>query len=90
MDGQRLDQWLWHARFAKTRALCARLVAGRKVRLNGRRVEKPAQPVRIGDVLTLSVGGAVRVVRVAGFGTRRGPASEATLLYEDLSGPEAT
>ncbi|ESR24118.1 RNA-binding S4 domain-containing protein [Lutibaculum baratangense] len=87
--GQRLDLWLWHARVARTRSACAALVAGGKVRVNGLRVEKPARPVRAGDVVTLSVGGA-RVIKVLGFAERRGSPADARLLYEELSGPEAT
>lgn len=55
------------------------------VRVNGERVIKPARMVIIGDVLTFSQGRTVRVVRVEGLAGRRGPASEARVLYEDLS-----
>ena len=68
--------------------LAARLVGEGSVRLNGVRVAKPAQQVAPGDVLTFVQGRAVRVVRVAAPGTRRGPAPEAQALYEDLT-PEA-
>ena len=47
---QRLDKWLWFARFAKTRSMAAKLVAEGHVRLNGHRVETPAKPVGPGDV----------------------------------------
>ncbi|HPD92094.1 MAG: RNA-binding S4 domain-containing protein [Rhodobacter sp.] len=85
----RLDKWLWHARFFKSRSLAAAACAG-PMRLNGQPVAKPAQPVRAGDVLTFVQGRVVRVVRVLAPGTRRGPASEAQALYEDLSPPGAT
>ena len=81
----RLDKWLWHARFFKTRALAARVVAGGKVRINGRRVHKPAASVVAGDVLTFVAGERVRVVRVRAPGLRRGPAAQARSLYDDLS-----
>jgi ribosome-associated heat shock protein Hsp15 len=55
------------------------------VRLNGERVVKPARTVTVGDVLTFSQGRAVRIIRVAAIGERRGPASEARQLYVDLS-----
>jgi len=80
----RLDKWLWQARFVKTRSLAARLVADGKVRLNSARVVKPAHPVGPGDTLTVVMGRGVRVVRVSALGTRRGPASEAQLLYEEI------
>ena len=53
--------------------------------MNGERVAKPARSVGVGDVLTFSQGERIRVVRIAGIGTRRGPAPEARMLYEDLS-----
>lgn len=83
----RVDKWLWHARFAKSRSVAADLVTGGHVRINGRKVGKPAQPVGPGDVLTLAVGDRVWVVRMLTPGQRRGPASEAQTLYEDLTEP---
>lgn len=84
-DWQRLDLWLWCARLAKTRAECARLVAGGAVRLNRQPTEKAHARLRIGDVLTLALQGRVRVWRVVALATRRGPPAEARTLYEDLS-----
>ncbi|WP_116597515.1 RNA-binding S4 domain-containing protein [Primorskyibacter marinus] len=83
----RVDKWLWHARFFKTRSLAAKTVTGGAVRLNGTRLAKSAVLVGSGDVLTFAKGDRVCVVRVLEIGTRRGPASEAQALYEDLSPP---
>ena len=83
----RLDKWLWHARFFKTRSLAARVVASGAVRLNGNRVGKPAALVRPGDALTFPQGDRIRVVVILAPGTRRGPAPEAQALYEDRSPP---
>ncbi|MEM9910884.1 MAG: RNA-binding S4 domain-containing protein [Pseudomonadota bacterium] len=77
----RLDKWMWHARFFKTRALSAKLVSSGKVRVNSRRVSKPATFVGQNDVLTFPQAGSVRVVRITALGERRGPASEAQQLY---------
>ena len=85
----RLDKWLWQARLCKTRGLAARLVADGAVRVNAVRVLKPATPLRVGDGVTFAHGGAVRVLRVRELGVRRGPASEARELYEDLTEPPA-
>jgi len=85
----RLDKWLWHARFFKSRGLAGEAASSGGLRLNGARVEKAAQPVRPGDVLTFPKAGHIRVIRVEAIGTRRGPASEAATLYTDLSPPEA-
>lgn len=81
----RLDKWLWHARFCKTRGVAARLVATGAVRLNSAPVLKPAHPVRVGDGLAFAQGAAVRVVRVRGLGARRGPAGEARQLYDEVA-----
>lgn len=82
---QRLDKWLWQARFFKTRSLAAKQVAEGRCRVNGTRVAKPATTVGAGDVLTFVQGRRVRVVRVSGLPARRGPAAEAQGHYEDLS-----
>lgn len=81
----RLDKWLWHARFFKSRSLAAGVVSGGKVRVDGTSVSKPARVVRPGQVLTFTQADRVRVVRIEAIGTRRGPASEAQTLYHDLS-----
>lgn len=80
----RLDKYLWHARFFKTRTQAAAFVERGRLRLDGTPVARPHQPVRVGAVLTFPLGARVRVVRVLALGERRGPASEARLLYEDV------
>jgi ribosome-associated heat shock protein Hsp15 len=81
----RVDKWLWHARFFKTRSLAAKQVGAGHVRLNGVKISKPAQNVTRGDVLTFPQGNLVRVVRVEAPGERRGPAPEAQALYFDMT-----
>lgn len=88
--GLRLDKWLWHARFFKTRGLAAQVVERRRVRINQAVVTKAHYRVRPGDVLTFPQGGRVRVVRVVAIAERRGPASAARTLYEDLLASEIT
>lgn len=83
-DGLRLDKWLWQARFAKTRSLAARMIEDGDALLGGRAV-KPAQLARIGDRVQLRLGRAERVVEIRALGARRGPASEARLLYEEIA-----
>lgn len=82
---QRLDKWLFQARFFKTRGLAAKQVSGGHVRVNGNRAGKSAQGVGPGDVLTFVQARQVRVVRIEALGDRRGPASEAQALYVDMS-----
>jgi ribosome-associated heat shock protein Hsp15 len=81
----RLDKWLWHARFFKSRSIAAGIVSAGKVRVGGNPVSKPARAVGAGDVLTFVQADQTRVVRILDCGTRRGPAPEAQALYEDLS-----
>jgi ribosome-associated heat shock protein Hsp15 len=80
----RIDKWLFHARFARSRGRAAALISDGCVRLNRKRVEKPATTLAPGDILTLVIGARVRALEIAALGTRRGPASEACLLYRDL------
>ncbi len=82
--GLRLDKWLWHARFVRHRELAADLVAARRLRLNEQLVTKTHQLVRPGDVLVLTEPSRLRVLRVQALGERRGPATEARRLYEEL------
>lgn len=83
-DRQRLDKWLWFARFARTRGLAARLVEDGHVRVDGRRIANPSHGLKSGDVLTLALPHATLVVRLLDLGARRGPYEQARLLYEDL------
>ena len=86
----RLDKWLWFARFFKTRANATRSIAGGRFRLDGAVMNKPHRSALPGQVLTFIQGERVRVVKIIMLGTRRGPASEAISLYEDLSPPVET
>ncbi|SMD05993.1 heat shock protein Hsp15 [Fulvimarina manganoxydans] len=89
-SAQRIDKWLVFARIVKTRSIAQKLVEGRKVRLNRDKIDNPARNLRVGDVLTVSYGGRVRVLKVEGFAERRGPPGEAQGLYVDLSPDIAT
>lgn len=84
----RLDKWLWHARFFKSRSLAAAYCAEGRLRLNRRHIDRASAPVRVGDVLTFPLGNAIRVVRVLALGTRRGPPAEARALYAEISAAE--
>ena len=79
-DNHRLDKWLWHTRFYKTRSLATAAINGGKVHLNAERV-KPAHRVRIGDRLSLSLQGMVAEFEILGLPSRRGPAAEAQAQY---------
>lgn len=79
----RLDKWLWAARFYKTRAIAADAVDGGKVHLNGDRVKR-AKGVRVGDEVQIRSGPFGQRVVVRATSDRRGPASVAAELYEEL------
>lgn len=85
--GLRLDKWLWHARFFKSRTLAAKRITEGVMRVNRQRIRKANHQVRPGDVLTFTLGPHVRVIRVEVLGERRGPATEARTLYTDLDPP---
>src|SRR3546814_16878782 len=74
--GQRLDKWLWCARFFKSRSLANALLAAGRLRLSGAVVGKAHQKVRVGDVLTFPQGAHVRVVKAMSLAGGRGPAPE--------------
>jgi ribosome-associated heat shock protein Hsp15 len=82
IDNQRLDKWLWQARFYKTRSLATAAINGGKVHLNAERV-KPAHRVRIGDSLSLSLQGIVAEFAVLALPLRRGPAAEAQACFAE-------
>ena len=84
MSLTRLDKWLFHARFYRTRPLAQAATAAGRVRLNGIRVEKPGHALKPGDVLTLGKGGQVIAVKVLALSERHGPASVARTLYQVL------
>jgi ribosome-associated heat shock protein Hsp15 len=82
---QRLDKFLFFARFCKTRAIATALIEKGSVRINRLPTEKPHAKLRPNDVLTLPLPQGVKVVRVKTLATRRGPATEASHLYEELA-----
>jgi len=85
---QRVDVWLWYARFYKTRSLASKMVRGGKVRINGNICKKPSTLVSQFDVLTFSRADQILIAKIIDIGMRRGPAPEAQLLYEDLTPPK--
>ena len=86
-ESLRVDKWLWYARFFKTRSLATKICNAGKLRSSGENVSKAHHKVKPGDVLTFHQGRHVRVVKVVALAKRRGPASEAEALYEDLKPP---
>jgi len=89
-DAQRLDKWLWFARFFKSRTSAGKACNNAKVRINGQIAAKASATVKVDDVLTFPRGHYIRVIRILDLGRRRGPAPEAQILYEDLAPPQSS
>jgi ribosome-associated heat shock protein Hsp15 len=81
---QRLDQWLWCARFLRQRVECARLAAEGGLRINRQPTDKAHARLRVGDVITLPLHGRVRVIEVLALALRRGPPEAARGLYREV------
>jgi ribosome-associated heat shock protein Hsp15 len=87
----RLDRYLFFIRLVKSRTLAQGLIEQGHVRIDGKRVEKPSEEVRVGSVIALPLHGQVRILRVTSLPARRGPAAEARLAYEEIDvNPAAT
>lgn len=84
---ERLDRFLFFARAVKSRTLAQKIIETGAIRVNSERTERTDHKVGAGDVLTMSLHGKILVWRILDPGTRRGPASEAQGLYEDISPP---
>jgi ribosome-associated heat shock protein Hsp15 len=86
LQRQRIDRWLWHARFVRTRDAAAAITEAGYIRVNGARVNAPGRMIRTGDVITIALDRGVRVVRVTGFAEQRGPPQTVAALYQDVEG----
>jgi len=88
VDSVRVDKWLWAVRVFKTRSLATSACDGGKVDVNDQSV-KPAKNVRAGDVVKITLPqGRRRILKVVALDERRGSATVARALYEDLTPPE--
>ena len=83
----RLDKWLWHARFFKTRGGAGTYTGAGNVRVNSVRQTRSSARIRVGDTLTFALHGHVRVIEIIALSVRRGPAVEARALYHDHEPP---
>lgn len=84
-ERQRLDRWIWHARVVRSREAAADLVRAGHVRVDGARMTSPGHAVRAGQVLTVALDSKVRVLRVIAFAERRGDATSALALFEEIT-----
>ena len=84
---ERLDRFLFFSRAVKSRTLAQKIIESGAIRVNSEKTERTDYKVGAGDVLTMSLNNRIVVWRILDCGTRRGPASEAQTLYEDMSPP---
>jgi ribosome-associated heat shock protein Hsp15 len=84
----RLDKWLWAARFFKTRAIAVEAIDGGRVSVNGERAKR-SKLVQEGMEVRVRIGPYETIVEVRDISARRGPASEAQLLYEETAESKA-
>ena len=80
----RIDRYLHCIRLVKSRTLAQALIDTGYVRINGKRVEKVSEAVRVGSTIAIPLHDRLRVLRVVALPERRGPASEARACYEEL------
>ena len=80
----RIDRFLFFIRLVKSRTLAQAVIDSGYVRIDGKRVEKPSEEVRVGSTVALPLREKVRVLRVLGLPDRRGPAPEARACYREL------
>lgn len=86
----RIDRFLHCIRLVKSRTLAQTVVETGHVRIDGKRVEKSSEEVRIGSVIALPLRDRVRILKVLALPDRRGPASEARSCYEELGPKQLT
>ena len=80
----RIDRFLFSIRLVKSRTLAQAIIEEGHVRIDGKRVEKPSEEVRVDSVVALPLQGEVRVLRVLSLPQRRGPAPEARACYREV------
>ncbi len=80
----RIDRFLFFVRLTKTRTLAQSVIEQGHLRIDGKRVAKPSEEVRVGSVLAMPLHDRVRIIRVLALPARRGPAAEAQSHYEDI------
>jgi ribosome-associated heat shock protein Hsp15 len=80
----RIDLLMVRLRLTKSRSLAQARIAEAHMRCNGQRVTRADHKVEAGDILTMPLGQAVRVIEILALPERRGPAAEAQACYRVL------
>ena len=84
----RIDRYLHCIRLVKSRTLAQAVIGQGRMRVDGKRVVKPSEAVRVGSIIALPLHDRVRILRVLALPEHRGPASEARCAYEEIGAPE--
>ena len=84
LERLRIDKWLWAARFYKTRSLASEAIKGGKIHHQGCRA-KPSKELQVGDELVVKQGYVEKTVIVQALSDKRGPASQAAMLYQETT-----
>lgn len=82
----RIDRYLYCIRLVKSRTLAQVLVEAGHVRIDGKRILKPSEPVKLGSIIALPLRGSVRIIEVIAHPDRRGSPSEARCAYREIDG----
>ena len=86
-DTARVDAWLWGIRIFKTRSAATASSKAGHITVNDERA-KPAQSVRIGDIVRVRMDGDERILQVARLIVKRVGAPIAVECYVDLTPPK--
>ena len=85
MEKVRLDQWLWAARFYKTRSLSKTAINSGKVKVNGKSC-KPSKEIVISDEVLIRAKHFQKTVIVSFLSNIRQNATLASKLYVETEG----
>ena len=86
-DTARVDAWLWGIRIFKTRSAATASSKAGHITVNDERA-KPAQSVRIGDIVRVRIDGDERILQVTRLIVKRVGAPIAVECYVDLTPPK--
>ena len=83
IKSQRLDKWMWHARIAKTRSLCAKLISSGNVKINDEKISKASRLIQLDETITVTLPRRAIIYQVKAFAETRGNATLASELFID-------
>tara|TARA_B100000242_G_scaffold69562_1_gene43646 strand:- start:149 stop:544 length:396 start_codon:yes stop_codon:yes gene_type:complete len=81
----RLDIYLYYIRMFKSRSIATKFILTNRLRISGQVTQKPHRIISIGDVLTMTINDNIKILKVLGIPSRRGPYLESLNFYEDIT-----